>query len=123
MRLTILKTFILPILVMLVYTGCGESYEASLEELSERSSADLSAGANLFASKGCAGCHGVDGGTSALGVSRIIVDIRSERDVQNALYALRAQVPRRDPIMLNEAKDLGDQEIIDLSTYIFFQRH
>ena len=123
MRSTILKTFILPILVMLVYTGCGESYEASLEELSELSSADLSAGANLFASKGCTGCHGVDGGTSALGVSRIIVDIRSERDVQNALYALRAQVQRRDPIMLNEAKDLSDQEIIDLSTYIFFQRH
>ena len=122
MRSTILKTFILPIWVMLVYTGCGETYEASLEELSELS-ADLGAGADLFTSKGCTGCHGVDGGTSALGVSRIIVDIETERDVQNALYALRAQVPRRDPIMLNEAKDLGDQEIIDLSTYIFFQRH
>ena len=65
----------------------------------------------------------IRGGTSALGVSRIIVDIETEQYVQNALYSLRAQVPNRDPIMLNEAQYLSDQEILDLSTYIFFQRH
>ena len=123
MRLTKTKIILLSVLVTLLFTGCGETYEESLEEASTTSSADLGAGADLYSSKGCTGCHGVDGGTSALGVSRIIVDIGTERDVQNALYSLRAQVPQRDPIMLNEAKELTDQEIIDLSTYIFFQRH
>jgi len=123
MKLTTVKTYVLLVGVALFYAGCGDTYEASLEEVSATSSADLGAGATLFDAKGCTGCHGVDGGTSALGISRIIVDIGTERDVQNALYSLRAQVPNRDPIMLNEAKDLSNQEILDLSTYIFFQRH
>ena len=108
---------------ILLFTGCGDTYEKSLQETKGLSSADLGAGANLFTSKGCSGCHGVDAGTSALGISRVIADIATERDVQNALYALRAQVENRDAIMLNEAKDLTDQEIIDLSNYIYFQRH
>ena len=123
MKLITVKTYVLLVGVALFYAGCGDTYEASLEEVSALTLADLGAGAALFDAKGCTGCHGVDGGTSALGVSRIIVDIETERDVQNALYSLQSQVPNRDPIMLNEAKDLSDQEIIDLSSYIFFQRH
>ena len=119
---TINKVWIF-LLISLLYTGCGETYEESLKKSSLLSSADLGEGANLFSSKGCTGCHGIGGGISALGVSRIIVDITTERDVQNALYTLRAQTVGRNSIMLDVAKDLTDQEIIDLSTYIFFQRH
>jgi len=110
-------------LISILFIGCGDTYQASSDAQSSVQSPNLSAGADLYASKGCSGCHGVDGGTSALGVSRIIVDIASERDVQNALYSLRAQVPQRDAIMLAQAQDLSNQEILDLATYIYFQRH
>jgi len=120
MKSTIKTVLLLSIFSILFLTGCGGSYNEAKQKLD---TADLGAGSTIFSSKGCTGCHGVDGGLEALGVSRVIADIATERDVESALYSLRAQIPQRDPIMLNEAKDLTDQEILDLSIYIFSLRH
>ncbi len=110
-------------LSVLFITGCGDTYQDTLQNEGVVANADLSQGADLYATKGCANCHGIDGGLEALGVSRVIVDITTERDVQNALYTLREAASGRDSRMIEQAKDLTSQEIVDLSTYIYFQRH
>jgi cytochrome c553 len=119
----LLQTIAFTASITILFTACGDNYKDSLTESGLKGTSDQSTGALLFEQNGCTGCHGVDAGTSALGKSRIIADIASQKDVQNALYSLRAQTPGFDPIMLAQAKNLGDQEILDLASYIFSLRH
>ncbi|MBT5933837.1 c-type cytochrome [Sulfurimonas sp.] len=105
------------IFLALMVSGCGDSFEESKKSIPV-ASVDVSAGATLFSNKNCAGCHGADGTTIPGAGIRTIVSIDTERDIQNALYSLRADVDGRSNTMTGIAAGLTDQEILDLSSYI-----
>ncbi|MCH9812460.1 MAG: c-type cytochrome [Epsilonproteobacteria bacterium] len=111
------KVITLSILVMIVLSGCDQADDHKTNVTN--SSGDSTQGATLFAQYNCSGCHGADGKTPALGVSRIIADIKDVRDVENALFTLRdAPTAQRDINMINAASSLSDEDITSLSAFI-----
>ena len=100
----------------LCMSGCN-SYTEALEEAPVLSG-DILAGAKVFERVGCGGCHGEDAQSSALGVSRIIAQIDTSRDIENALYALQSPTSDRNSVMKNVAADLSAQDIVDVAQYV-----
>lgn len=96
--------------------GCG-TYEDALKQV-PLLEADAEAGRAVYAQYGCAGCHGEDGSVMALGVSRIIAEIATQRDIENALFALRAPDALRDDVMKGVALGLTPQEMTDVAAFI-----
>ncbi len=111
-----MKTKITILMTLLLVSGCG-TYDDALNDLPILD-ANTEAGKDVYATYNCAGCHGNDGRTEALGVSRIIVDIDTERDIQNALYTLQSVTSDRDTRMKGIAQQLSSQEIIDVAAYV-----
>lgn len=111
---------ILPIIALsisaLLLSGCN-NYEEALKEAPVLS-ANINAGLAVFEKYNCASCHGQDARTSALGVSRIIPEIDTARDVENALYALQSLTSDRHPVMKGVAANLNSQEIVDVASYV-----
>jgi len=105
------------IILVLAFSGCGDSFEES-KKGEPVASVDVSTGATLYSNKGCTGCHGADGTSIPGGGVRTIVSIDTERDIQNALYTLRAGVAGRSTTMTGIAAGLTDQEVLDLSSYV-----
>lgn len=67
----------------------------------------------------CAGCHGVDGGKSALGRSKIIKDMTKE-EIESALLGYKNNTyggPMKG-LMKVQVKKLTDEEIMDLAVFI-----
>lgn len=111
-----MKIYLLALLILLTFNGCN-NYQDELNK-TNASSGNIQAGLNVFNQFACANCHGADGKTPALGVSRIITDISTIRDVENALFALKSTDSSRNQIMKDEAAKLSKQDIIDLAAYI-----
>ncbi len=105
------------LLSMAFFIGCNNHKDA-LSETSNLSS-NVQEGAQLYEMKGCTSCHGQDGKTPAFGESRLISQFDTQKDIENALFALRANAPGRNAIMVKGASNLTDQEILDLSSYIY----
>lgn len=87
--------------------------ELSVDENTQK----VQKGADRFA-QGCTSCHGLDGRTSALGVSQIIADINDANEVKTLLTALKNGAPGKHPAMISVASGLSDEEIDNLSAYI-----
>jgi len=105
-------------LAALLFTGCNpNTYEDALNE-APKLEGNLLAGQTAYQTYNCASCHGEDASTSALGMSRIISQIDTIRDIENSLLALQYPLSARSSIMKDIASKLNDQEVIDLSTYI-----
>lgn len=102
--------------LLLILTGCG-TYDDALNDVPPQA-ADTEAGRTAYAAHNCATCHGDDGRTPALGVSRIIADIDTPRDVENALFAIQAPDSVRHAAMKSVAAQLNAQEIVDLAAYV-----
>lgn len=111
-----MKTIYLASILTFLLTGCG-NYQESLQSANTKN-ADTNAGFTVFSEHKCATCHGIDGRTSALGISRIIVDIATVRDIENALFALKSGEADREEIMKMQASVLSTQEIIDVAAYL-----
>lgn len=80
--------------------------------------ADVAAGANLFAK--CAGCHGKDGKTKALGKSQVIAG-QSAEALATKIKAYKAgsrNVANMGKLMQGQVKGLSDADIGTLATYI-----
>ena len=60
--------------------------------------------------RGCAGCHGLDGG------GRIPLADKTAADIEEQLLAYQSGA-RRDEIMNTVAKQLDEQDIADLAAY------
>lgn len=112
----LISTVLFSILVMTILTACG-TYQDALDDVPVLD-ADSEAGREVFTTYGCAGCHGADGGTMALGVSRVIAQIDTPRDIENALFALQAEASDRDNRMKPYARGLSPQEIVDVAAFI-----
>ncbi len=78
---------------------------------------DVQAGATRFA-KGCNSCHGDDGRTPALGVSRIIAAINDAATVKDLLTYMKNDGMGKNSAMVRVAQNLSDEEINNLSAYI-----
>lgn len=109
------KLMTLAALLMLL-TGCDQ-YDAA-QSNNTNSDIAVTEGAELFSTFNCITCHGNDGRTPALGVSRIIAEIDAIEDIENALYALRSGAPGRNQAMISIAESLSDEDIAALSAYI-----
>lgn len=112
----LIPTLLFSILVMTILTACG-TYEETLNDVPVLD-ANVDAGRDIFSANGCSGCHGADGGTMALGVSRIIAQIDTQRDIENALFALQSDASDRDARMKPYAQALSPQEIVDVAAFI-----
>ena len=111
-----MKRYTVFIAMVIGMSGCN-NYSDQLKEAPPLSG-DSAAGREVFKTYSCAGCHGDDGRTPALGVSRIIADMDDARDVENALFALQSLTSDRHDAMKSVAADLSTQEIVDVSVYI-----
>lgn len=78
---------------------------------------DVAKGQARFA-QGCNNCHGDDGRTSALGVSRIIADIDDAAVVKDLLTYLKNDGTGKHSAMVGVAQGLSDEEIDNLSAFI-----
>jgi len=117
-----MKTIIYTTLSVLLLTGCKpNTYDEALAE-APLIEGNVAAGQLVWDAKACASCHGPDGKTAAGGISRIIPDIGLPRDIENSLIALSYPLSDRDAVMKDIASGLGDQEVIDLSEYIYSLR-
>ena len=105
-------------LVVIMLVGCGEQYQNISEQSALLSDANVLAGKEVFENFGCIGCHGDDARTSALGVSRIIAEIETKRDIENALFTLKNEESDRKSIMKDQAQALSTQNILDVAAYI-----
>lgn len=101
---------------LILFSGCND-YDDALAQANKQE-ADINAGLTVFTSHNCAACHGDDAGTSALGISRIIAAIDTPRDIENALFTLKAAEADREAIMQQQAQSLSTQEILDVAAYI-----
>ena len=108
--------------VILFLIGCDSNTFEEAQANAPLLAANAVAGEKVWDRVGCASCHGPDGQTSALGISRIIPQIGEARDIENALIALAKPGIDRDPNMTAIAENLTDQEIIDLSEFVFSLR-
>ena len=111
-----MKILISLIVLLSIFSGCN-SYDDELE-VNASQSANLQDGRVVYESIGCGACHGSDAQTSALGVSRIIAQFDTERDIQNALFYLKSNGKDRNSIMVDIAQGLNEQMILDVSTYV-----
>lgn len=111
-----MKVYILITVTLLSLTGCN-NYSDQLKE-APVITGNTEAGKSVYETYSCAACHGNDGQTSALGVSRIIADIDDKRDIENALYALQSLTSDRHEAMKSVAAGLNSQEIVDVAAYI-----
>lgn len=111
-----MKKSTLTLMTFLLLAGCGD-YNSSLNE-APLLDADSGAGKTVFDTYNCAVCHGEDGSVMALGVSRIITQIDTVRDIENALYTLQSQPSDRDQRMKDIAQELTPQEIVDVAAYV-----
>ena len=111
-----MKKSTLTLMTFLLLAGCGD-YNSALNEAPVLD-ANAGAGKTVFDAYNCAACHGEDGSIMALGVSRIITQIDTARDIENALYALQSQASDRDQRMKDIAQELSAQEIVDVAAYI-----
>jgi len=107
------------ILTALLIAGCNpNTHEDAINEAPILQANSL-AGKIVWDSNNCASCHGEDGSISALALSRVISQITEVRDIENALIALSYPNSNRNPIMKDIAVTLTDQEVLDLSEFIF----
>ena len=109
-----MKRYLLSAIMMsLSFTACNQASDIQTNNTSTQE------GATRYSTLGCNACHGDDGKTAALGVSRIISDIDDARDIQNALYTLKhATTAQRDATMVGIATNLSDEDILILSDFI-----
>ena len=101
---------------IVMLSGC-DSYSENIQN-SPTLSADIRKGAKVFERVGCGACHGDNAQISALGVSRIIAQIGTARDIENALNTLQIPTSNRHNAMKNIAKELSEQDIIDVALYV-----
>lgn len=104
------------ILTLAFLAGCG-TYQDSLDNV-PLLAADAEAGRAVFELYNCAVCHGADGQSMAPAGSRIIAQIDTQRDIENALYALQASASNRNDTMKAIASGLSSQEIVDVAAFI-----
>lgn len=105
-------------MLLVMFSGCDQ-YDAADAQRFANQDANAAEGSRLFASYGCTGCHGNDARTPALGISRIIADIDTARDVENALFTLKYHpAPDRANQMVGIASGLNDDDIRSLAAFI-----
>lgn len=99
--------------------GVWHLVELEPEAMEAPVSADLEAGQEKF-SNTCAVCHGDDGKTPALGKSIKIGEVGDAVTLEGYLRNMKDNGidSGKDPIMVNIAQGLGDDEIVNLSAYI-----
>lgn len=112
MKTTLTTLFCLALLI----AGCG-TYEDSLNSVPVLSG-NTEAGRAVYQTYSCDACHGADGQTPALGVSRIIADLNDPRDVENALLVLQLPESNREGAMKSVAASLNAQEIADVAAFV-----
>lgn len=86
-------------------------------ESPKQSIGDVAKGETRFF-KGCNNCHGDDGRTPALGISRIIADIDDAQTVKALLTYLKNDGAGKSSFMVDVAQGLSDEEINNLSAFI-----
>jgi len=117
-----MKTTTLLLPLSLLFLGCGPNTHDEARTEAPVLQASAIEGERLWNLKNCASCHADDGSSSALGVSRIIPEIGLPRDIENALVTLKHPTSTRVGIMKEIASELSDQNILDLSEYIYTLR-
>ena len=111
-----MKLFTSIFIMLAIFSGCN-NYEDELNQNSTQD-ANLQDGKLVFETVGCGGCHGGDAQTSALGVSRIIAQIDTKRDIENALYYLKTNGAGRNSAMVDVAQGLNEQMMLDVAAYV-----
>ena len=88
-----------------------------VETLSIANNFETISGKNLYAV--CKGCHGANGKVSALGKSRIIINMK-KLDIYNALVGYQNETYGGDmkSLMKGQVKDLSKTDLKDLARYI-----
>ncbi len=90
---------------------------ATSVEPPKQSIGDVAKGETRFF-KGCNNCHGDDGRTPALGISRVIAEIDDAQTVKALLTYLKNDGAGKSSFMVDVAQGLSDEEIDNLSAFI-----